>query len=67
MPLARVTTGAAVSVTVPAVVFVTVTIPLCGVIVPVTSDGAGPAKVTVIGPVPVPLRFTGVGVTVAPV
>jgi hypothetical protein len=36
------------------------------VVVPVTRDGVGPAKATVIL-VPVPLRLTELGVTVAPV
>ena len=48
-----VTIGVAVNVIVPPAMLVTVTVPLCGVVVPVTSDGLGAEKATVV---PVPVR-----------
>lgn len=51
------TVALAVSVIDPPALFVTVIVPLCGVVVPVTSDGLGAEKVTVVL-VPVSDTFT---------
>jgi len=62
-PLVLVTVGAAVSVSGPvaAAALLTVIVPLCVLVVPVTSDGVGPAKVTVA---PVTVKATVLDVPV---
>jgi hypothetical protein len=51
------TVGAAVNVSAPVPLLVTVIVPLCGVLVPVTSDGVGPEKpATALAVVPAPVN-----------
>ena len=62
-PAVLATVGAAVNVSGPVPLLVTVIVPLCADLVPVTSDGSGPEKPTTALANPVPVSATGEPVT----
>lgn len=64
-PESLVTVGLEASVMVAPLLFVTVIVPECALVPPVTRDGVGPENAKVTAPVPV--SVTDAGVTVAPV